>query len=273
SSDHILFVKKGNAGDGSSWATAMGELAEALVWAENNWDAAANGPLQIWVASGRYLPAANATDRNAAFRLVDGVEVFGGFSGEEGVLTERDWAKHVTILSGDIDDNDAAVVVTDTDQELKGNNSYTVVNGSGTGPTARLDGFIITAGCADEAMAGSHNLSNSGGGIYNDGGSPILVNLTITGNKAVYGGGVFNQQSAPDLRNVTVSNNRAESGYGDGIFNDTDSHPILKNTIISGSWADDAGDYAITFTDDDIAPVLTVVAKSEQHKTYGTEDP
>src|SRR5690606_124440 len=129
SSDHILFVKKGNTGNGSSWATAMGELAEALVWAENNWDAAANGPLQIWVASGRYLPATNATDRNAAFRLVDGVEVFGGFSGQEGVLTERDWAKNVTILSGDIDDNDAAVVVTDMDQELKGNNSYTVVNG------------------------------------------------------------------------------------------------------------------------------------------------
>ncbi|NGM61278.1 gliding motility-associated C-terminal domain-containing protein [Sphingobacterium sp. SGG-5] len=263
SSENILFVKKGSAGNGSSWTHAMGELAEALTWAGSNWDAEADGPLQIWVTSGRYLPTTNTANRNATFQLVKGVKVYGGFSGVEAVLTERDWAKNVTILSGDIDGNDVAAVITDVDQELKGNNSYTVVNGSGTDITASLDGFIITAG---------HNPSN-GGGIYNDEGSPALVNLTITGNKAMYGGGLYNQGSSPELRHITISNNRAESGYGDGIFNDPDSHPILKNTIISGSWKEEVGSYAITFTDDDITPMLTIIAKPEQQKVYGAEDP
>lgn len=273
SSDNILFVKQGSAGDGSSWANALDELSEALSWANHNWDADSNGPLQIWVATGKYLPTNSATDRNAAFQLANGIKVYGGFLGTEGAFTERDRTKYMTILSGDIDGNDEATVITDTEKEIKGNNSYTVVNGSGTDCTAVLDGFIITAGSANDNTKESLASCNSGGGIYLYQGNPTLANLVIMGNQAVFGGGIYNRESSPSLTGVNISNNKALGGDGDGIFNESNSQPDLTNVVIIGGWENGVGDYSITMSNGDIVPILTIVAHSDQSKVYSGDDP
>ena len=68
-------------------------------------------------------------------------------------------------------------------------------------------------------VAISENTANgSGGGICSGYSSPILKNVTITGNSATgiwsSGGGILFSQSSPILENVTISGNTAFSGGG-----------------------------------------------------------
>ena len=125
--------------DCSSWANAC-TLQTALTNATSG--------DQIWVQQGVHRPGSNQTD---TFTLKDGVAVYGGFAGTETSLNQRDWQTNVTVLSGDInqdDITDANGVVTST-ANIAGVNAYHVVTGGGTNNTAVLDGFTITAGNAN----------------------------------------------------------------------------------------------------------------------------
>ncbi|HUW95696.1 MAG TPA: DUF1565 domain-containing protein, partial [Anaerolineae bacterium] len=211
----VRYVKPTASGSGncSDWANAC-TLQNAL-------GAAGTGD-EIWVAEGTYKPGALIT---ATFQLTSGVALYGGFAGSESSLEERDWTVHETILSGDIGTPD------DTSD-----NSYHVVTGSGTGGTAVLDGFTIRGGHAD----GASFSQQLGGGMYNEGGSPTLVNVTFSGNYAYLGGGMENyNSSSPTLGNVTFSGNSA-SYHGGGMDN-WNSSPTLVNVTFSGNYADYGG--------------------------------
>jgi hypothetical protein len=232
------------SGNCSSWANAC-TLQTALA-------NAVSGD-EIWVKAGVHKPTTNSSDRNATFTLRNGVALYGGFAGTETQRAQRNWQTNVTVLSGDIDNNDITDpngVVTNTDN-IRGANSNHVVTGSGTNSTAVLDGFVITAGQADYSGGGMYNydgspmLSNltfigniagissayggSGGGMYNSQGNPTLIGVTFTRNVArggsasgggsAYGGsggGMYNYQGSPTLANVTFSGNRAEGGSASG---------------------------------------------------------
>jgi uncharacterized repeat protein (TIGR02543 family) len=225
----LWYVKADAAGsnDGSSWADAFTDLQEALAAAQPN--------DEIWVAAGLYKPTADDTDREATFHLLDGVAIYGGFAGDETDREERDWESNITVLSGDIDDNDLTDphgVVTDT-ANIVGGNSYHVVTGSGVTNTAVLDGFTITAGLADD----DDFPHNSGAGLYNEPqGSPSLTNLTFIANRAtVFGGALMNATgSRPSLSNMYFINNMAEFGGG-AVYNGYSSSPILSNTHFEGN--------------------------------------
>ena len=116
---------------------------------------------QIWVKAGTHKPHSN--DRTKSFTLKNGVAVYGGFAGTEIALNQRNISANLTILSGDIN---APNVHTD--------NSYHVVVASGTGTSAKLDGVRIIRG---RANGGGTN--SSGGGLYNDSGSPTIRNVTF----------------------------------------------------------------------------------------------
>ena len=140
-----VFVNHAASGDndGSSWANAHTDLQAALAEAEAG--------DEVWVAAGVYKPTDDENDRSATFQLIDGVEIYGGFAGTETNREQRDWQANLTVLSGDIDNNDttdANGVVVDAD-DIQGDNSFNVVTGSETDDTAILDGFVITAGLAD----------------------------------------------------------------------------------------------------------------------------
>ncbi|MFD2036956.1 MBG domain-containing protein [Belliella marina] len=232
--NNILYINKNVSGgnqNGSSWANALPELRDALSWAATGWDASTNGTLQIWVAEGIYTPTASPTDRDATFQLVNGVELYGGFDPDNGIedLTHDRILPSFggagggqgTILSGDIDTNDTAEVITDPDTQIQGNNSYTVVNGSDTDNTAKLDGFTITAGNADVATTiADTSPARCGGGIYINNGSPVIAHTTVAGNKATaYGGGLFMYGSGnPVLTHLNISHNKAGS-IGGGVSN------------------------------------------------------
>jgi hypothetical protein len=213
----VIYVRSGATGanDGTSWASAYTSLQTAL-------SAASSGD-QIWVVAGTYKPSTTG-DRSASFTLKNGVAIYGGFAGTETQLSQRDWTSNVTILSGDLNDDDSGFT-------NNGENSYHVVVGASG---ATLDGFMIRSGNA----TGS-GTANSGGGIYNSASGPALTNLTISGNSAIQGGGIYNTASSSSITNVTISGNQA--GFGGAFFNDNASSATLTNITISGNTANNNG--------------------------------
>ncbi|HLO32553.1 MAG TPA: choice-of-anchor Q domain-containing protein [Anaerolineales bacterium] len=211
--------------NGSSWADAFTDLQSALT-------VASSGD-EIWVAAGTYKPTAS-DDRTVSFALKSGVAVYGGFAGSEALRTERDPAVNLTILSGDI-----GTVGDNRD------NSYHVLTGSGTNNYAKLDGFTVTGGNANDETGPSP--WNRGGGIYNDQGSPSLTNVIFSGNYAIFGGGMYNvgqslyspQASSPVLTNVTFRDNSAKEGGG--MRNDNFSSPRLMDVSFNENSAERSG--------------------------------
>lgn len=208
----------GGPGTGACWTDPYKYLQDAL--------AAASSGDEIWVAGWTgggtvlYYPdeGAAAPDNaiTATFQLTDGLAIYGGFAGTETSRGQRDWMTYVTVLSGDIDQNDSITdprgIVTDP-AGIAGGNSYHVVTGSGVTTTAVLDGFVITAGSA----IATTDPNDLGGGMLNDNGSPVLSNLVFMGNQARHGGGMVTQGSDPTVTNVLFSGNLA--GRGGGMAN------------------------------------------------------
>lgn len=229
-------------GDCSSWENAC-TLQTALTGAA--------GGDEIWVQAGLHYPGGNRTD---TFTLQSGVAVYGGFSGNENTRDQRDWEAHITVLSGDIDQNDQTDpngVVTNT-VNIQGENAYHVTTGSGANETAVLDGFVITAGQADGEypnwdgagmtirdfssptlvnLTFSGNLANSGGGMANLNSNPTLTNVSFNGNLAVGGGGIYNQASSPTLTEVVFTLNDAVRGGG--MHNSSSSNPVLTDVTFT----------------------------------------
>lgn len=231
--------------DGSSWADAYTDLQDALRVA---------GPGdEIWVAAGVYYPAADSVDPRVRFRLHDDVALYGGFAGTETERDQRDWEANVTVLSGDLDRDDAADArgVVTTTRNITGTNAYHVVTGYGVTGTAVLDGFVVTAGQSDWDGGGMFNRESyptlidvtfsgngalsRGGGMHNYKSDPSLTNVTFTGNSASLGGGMSNYESSPSLVNVAFRANEAQSNGG-GMYSE-DSDPALANVTFDANQA------------------------------------
>lgn len=224
--------------NGSSWADAYNYLQDAL--------AVAGFDNEIWVAEGIYKPDEDTAnpggtgDRTATFQLKNGVAIYGGFAGTETSLGQWDWQAHETILSGDLNGDDIGVAdpADLLDEPTHAENSYHVVTGSGTDATAILDGFTIIGGQADGPWVYEHD---RGGGMYNSGGSPTLVNCKFRGNSAPGpcspygdGGGMYNSGRGT-LTNCTFTENSASS-LGGGMYNS--GRPTLTNCTFTGNWAE-----------------------------------
>ena len=257
-----LYVNEFAVGTGSGldWTNALPDLQNALTLARD-----CGGIGEVWVASGVYYPDEGALqangDRAAAFQVQSGLAIYGGFRGTESALSQRDPWSYITVLSGDIDQNDKtdAHDLVETPADIVGANSYHVVLASGTDSSARLDGFAVTGG---QANGSPTNRQHEGGGLFADVGSPTLNNLVFVGNIGVeggamtlvngsnaaisnawfggnaasdYGGALHSESSNPTLVNVQMSGNRAAAGGG-ALYN-LASNPDLVNVTIAGNAA------------------------------------
>lgn len=230
-------------GDGNSWQNAFTNLPDALNAARNT------ATKEIWIAEGIYYPdeGGNVTvvtntvtinpaqdHRNATFYITEGVKLYGGFVGNETALSQRNPDTNVVILSGDIDENDAVSIVTDTDTQIHGSNAYHVLYIDGTTTTITeatvIDGVTITAGQANGRMSDFR-----GGAILNRSSSPTLNNVTFSGNSASIGGAMFNGGSSPTLNDVTFLGNISD--FGGAMSNERGSSPILNRVTFSGNTA------------------------------------
>jgi parallel beta-helix repeat protein/predicted outer membrane repeat protein len=237
----LLFVDDDAKGknDGRSWNDAYNYLQDALAYAN-----CAVKTVEIRVAQGVYTPDSNTSEpigtgnREATFQLIDGVTLKGGYAGfGQPDPNARDIELYETILSGDLLGNDADVY----DPEdlfydpTRSDNSYHLVIGSGTNATAVLDGFTVTGGKADGSNQGYIDPDDYGGGLYNDAGSPTLLNCTFSGNTArIYGGGVHNIHGNPTLTDCVFTGNSATDGGG---LNSDYGSPILTGCTFTGNAA------------------------------------
>lgn len=124
--EYILYVDGDNGDDsnfGFSWGSALQTLQPALDKA-----ATAEGA-EVWVKAGIYKP--DSTDPNISFEVPDHIYLYGGFSGTETSIDQRDWEANPTILSGKIGDP-----ASDADNT----NGVVALN------SATIDGFIIEEG-------------------------------------------------------------------------------------------------------------------------------
>src|SRR5690606_24664124 len=99
------------------------------------------------------------------------------------------------------------------------------------------DGFIITGGFADNP---DEEIYKHGGGVHVIGGAPILRNLFVSGNTALYfrhrGGGMwFDAGSSALVEASVIRGNCGYSGGGVGIYSDGDV--AIRNTIIRDNYA------------------------------------
>ncbi|MHC4694578.1 MAG: choice-of-anchor Q domain-containing protein, partial [Planctomycetota bacterium] len=216
----FIYVDASRNGDGSSWQKAHKYLQDGLTNAKIS-----EKPVEIRVAEGTYTPDCNSDDpngsgdRNATFRLFNGVIIKGGYGGARRPDPNlQDIELYETILSGDLKLDDGP------DFANNGENSYHVITAKGTDSTCVLYGFTITCGNANT------NGHDRGGGMYILSSIPAVSNCTFRGNSADYGGGMYNNDSISTVTNCTFRENYAQ--YGGGIRNDYSSMTLTNCTFI-----------------------------------------
>jgi hypothetical protein len=250
----IIYVNKHATGShtGASWANAFTDLQDAL-------DIASFSD-HIWVASGVYTPTHQIllTDtRTATFSLLEGVEVFGGFKGDETSLIQRNLRANPSILSGDLNGNDVASDF--PTGPTYSENSYHVVTADYLNQPTRLDGFTIQGGNANDTTTGSpfqnggglyntqsaanlvnlifyKNFGRQGGGLYNVDTYSYIINCAFIGNQSNFGGGLRNIHSDTTLINTVFTGN---SAYRAGAIYNSSSNPNIENITVAYNWGSD----------------------------------
>jgi gliding motility-associated-like protein len=228
----IVYVNKQVtvSGNGSSWATAVKELADALPAAKTN-----TAIREIWVAQGTYTPlydaatgCAGADPRDNAFVLVNSTRIYGGFTGTETDPSQRILNANPSILSGDIGAaGDAA------------DNCYHVVISAGTVNYTLLDGLHITGGNATRTINtfvnGEIIFGSYAGGLYIKRSSPTIRDCYIAGNMArAYAGGVFIEDGNPTISFTNIENNNAGNGAG-GVYVSRSTNVVMSSVTIQGN--------------------------------------
>lgn len=222
------------ADDGTSWEDAYNFLQDALADANLS-----EKPVEIRVAQGVYTPDSSSAvpggtgEREAAFGLIAGVAVWGGYEGfGEAEPDDRDIEKYETVLSGDIGGND----VGDLRDASRDDNSYHVVTGDDPeiGQSTVLDGFTIRGGNANGLWEEGYG---DGGGIFCYGSGPTIRNCVICENSVGYlghGGGMCSELGNPAVVKCTFRGNLADR-YGGGMLNYLGSATLVDCRFVGNS--------------------------------------
>ncbi len=121
-----------------------------------------------------------------------------------------------------------------------------ISGGSTTGNGGGLYNDGGTTTLSDVTVSG--NTAGSGGGLDNNGGTATLTNCTVSGNTAGgNGGGLDNNGGTATLTGCTVSGNTAGSDGG-GLYNNNSGSTTLTNTIVAGNTAGTGPDASGDFT-------------------------
>lgn len=248
------------ANNGASWSDAYSELQPAI-------DAASSLD-HIWVAEGTYKPTeyvdgAVSDNRNKSFHVAGkSIKIYGGFSGTETTVNQRDIINHPTIFSGDFNDDD---VITGSGGNLNfahnTENAYHVFVLAPVSNYANtiFNGVTFIGGNANQSTSynyGGISVDNSNGAaIYavSDIVKIIIENCKISNNSANnHGGGLYSytNTSAParsstiTIQNSTISDNKTLS-KGGGIYSYAFSYSAtavssitVQNSTISGNYGD-----------------------------------
>jgi len=234
-------------GNGSSWSFAFSSLDAALQ--------VAGSDDEIWVARGRYRPTIERIPgdaRTASFLVPQGVQLYGGFAGNELSLSARAGLFSQTSLSGDVG------VVHD-----RSDNAHVVVLIATPAPGAagpvRIDGFVISGGNNDlgrgsglRAFSTLVHVSNcvfqdntamNGPAIAAQAGQVRVKWCEFAGNTAhKNGGAIWGQTVSFRIFNSVFRDNRALRGgalYMHSILQP--DHFVVANSVFTDNSADRGG--------------------------------
>lgn len=213
-----FYVVPGGAGkrNGSSWNDGFAKLQSAIN--------AASAKDEIWVKAGTYK-------QGTELEVKKSLSIYGGFSGKETKLDQRNYISNKTILSG--------------------NSSYRVISISAD---CTLDGFTISDGKAPSTNSttsgGLPESEASAGGIFikKNASSPVVIinNCIFKNNKARpsgtysdgfgygYAGAIFISKSNTTLNNCSFSGNYAETSGG-AIYATNCSKIKISHCFFDGS--------------------------------------
>lgn len=243
----IVYVRYEAPGlnDGSSWTNAYTDLQGALE------DARAGGDndAEIWIATGTYKADRGTGDQRMAFELFGTIKLYGGFAGDETHREEREPTVHVTILSGDLNDDDILGAPVSSDccsWELPGMCTDVECRTAVEGQSSRCAG-MWTDYCNTLAfhLCGDLCRPTRGDNSYNvirstePGSSPTLDGLTVQGGEA-FGydasqvwawlmGAFYARESDAKIVGCTFRQNRGSEA---GAFYSELGTPFLERTSL-----------------------------------------
>ncbi|MBW2277061.1 MAG: hypothetical protein JRF63_06180 [Deltaproteobacteria bacterium] len=214
-----------SAGDGLTWNTALVSIQQAIDTA-HCLALACGGTAQVWVAEGTHY--IYETDSGDAISLRPGVELFGGFAGDEQALADRALGEHVTALDGRAGP--------DSNQRV----SHVVIGSD----DALIDGVTITGGLAQ----GSGPYESCGAGLLAVFSSPIVRHVTFLENSAgsCGGAGLYTRGGAPIVTGCVFVNNETVGGSGAAMHVSEGSPQIITSVFLGNDASEGGGALAVT---------------------------
>ena len=260
-SSQLFYVKNGggiNGHDGRTWETAFSSPLAAI--------SLSKASDKIWIAGGTYIPS-YINNRYDYFLLKEGVNIFGGFAGNETSISQRIPNTNETILSGNIGnltdslDNSFHVIYSLPASTLWSDtvilDNITIQGGmaNGSGDNICGGGILLNSNCVLKmescklvsnsclGVGGNYSVIKGGGGLMNKG-YLIMEDCEIFRNTAIkVGGGIFNSNLIT-LKNCKVFDNKivflsSGSWYqewgGGGLYNYLPGNFIIDSCEIKNN--------------------------------------
>ena len=230
---NIIYVTQNGSGTqtGEDWNNATSSISFALNMAQMY-------HANVWVAAGTYY---GDTTADNAFTMVEGVDVYGGFTGNElddYDLSLRDIEANATILDGQharrvLHQPTSFNVITTWD-------GFTIQNGQTDGHGGGV--YLDTKGKLSQCVVQNNISSYAGGGIYSERESTVS-NCLISNNTASDGGGVYGGYNSTITNCQIINNTVGYSGGGVNAYYSTISYCQISNNIANSEGGGILGDY------------------------------
>ncbi len=189
----MIYVDAGAADppaqDGTAWADAFTDLQDALSWAVPG--------VEIWVAEGTYKPTGEPQTARCPSSCRAAWPSTAASPAPKTACDERDWASHVTVLSGDIGTSGREQPTTAT----------TSSTAAGVTETAMLDGFTISGGNANGDCLARLAMA---AGCTTSIGIPTLTQRHLQRQPGDgHGGGMYNYEQQPHADQLHLQRQRS----------------------------------------------------------------
>lgn len=255
----VKYVRQGYTGDGSSWDNASGDLQRMIDELANN--NPQNLPGEVWVAEGTYTPIGwldASKNYTAAFRMREGISVYGGFAGTEASKGEREkptdgmpWQyTHVTTLRGASYAYESDCEWNESDRKWTIGSSvsrhvvwfvpFPYAEGSAFATVTTLEGVTIEGGNAQGNGGLDDFRTDKGGGVYM-GNNSYLTNCVVRQCVSSTDGGAIYMDQGGRVIGTLVYNSSADQNGG-AVYMEGQGL-VMRSMLVNCSAMSGAGAY------------------------------